>query len=211
MPSEIRTQIQNLPKAPGIYQFFDEKGSLLYVGKSKDIKKRVSSYFTSTNLGPKTEQLVEKIKDIKYIKVFSEFEALMLESDLIRKNQPFYNIISRDDKSPIYIKIAKEKIPLIALVRKPQVSKDDFVKGPLPSAKIAKLILKKVRRIFPYCQHKNSKKPCLYVHLGLCPYPYKDKESKHEYLMTVNRIKKLLGGRIKTLKRELMARLENLT
>lgn len=203
MLKDLKSQIKGLPRAPGIYQFYDEKGALLYVGKSKDLKKRASSYFRSKNLGPKTEQLVKKIKYIKYIKVFSEFEALMLESDLIRKNQPFYNIISRDDKSPVYIKISGEPIDLITLARKPQIEEGDFVKGPLPSAKMAKLILKRVRRIFPYCQHANPKKPCLYVHLGLCPYPYRDKTAQREYLKSINHIKKLLNGKSKTLFKEL--------
>ena len=202
MVSTIRSQVTALPNCPGIYEFFDEKDTLLYVGKSVNIKSRVSSYFTAKNPGPKTKHLVSKISKIKFIKVFSEFEALMLESDLIRKNQPFYNIISRDDKSPMYIKIAG-KTPLISLVRKSQIVKGDFSKGPLPSAKMGRIILKRIRRIFPYCQHRNHKKPCLYVHLGLCPYPYRDESSAQEYLKTVRHIKRLLTGKTKILLKEL--------
>ncbi len=199
----IKSQIKNLPQTPGIYKYFDSKGELLYVGKSINLKKRVASYFVAKDLGPKTNLLVQNIAKIEFIKVFSEFEALMLESDLIRFHKPFYNSISKDDKSPIYIKITKDVVPQILLVRKPVVIKGDFVKGPLPSAKTAKQILKKIRRIFPYCQHQNPKKPCLYVHLGLCPYPYKDEEARLEYLKSIGRIKKLLSGQRQQLLKEL--------
>lgn len=199
----LKLQIAALPQEPGIYEFFDGKGKLLYVGKSKNIKKRVASYFTNKYLGPKTHQLVTKIAKIEHIKVFSEFEALMLESDLIRKNQPFYNSIAKDDKSPVYVKISGKPVPLISLVRKPQIARGDFVKGPLPSSKMAKLILKKVRRIFPYCQHKNPKRRCLYVHLGLCPYPYSDEKAQNDYVKSITRTKKLLDGKTQVLYREL--------
>ncbi len=203
----IREKIRKLPEDPGIYQFFDENGQLLYVGKSVSIKKRVSSYFTVKNLGPKTEVLVSKIKDIKFIKVFSEFEALMLESELIRTNQPFYNIIARDDKSPIYIKIAGNP-PLITTARKEKPQRGVFLKGPFPSAKLTKQILKQLRRIFPYCSHKNPKKPCLYVHLGLCPYPYTSENAKAQYLKDISKIKKLLGGKTKSLEKSLIAEMK---
>ena len=200
----IKDQIKKLPQEPGIYKYFDDAGELLYVGKSVNIKKRVASYFASRDLGPKTNLLVSQIFKIDYIKVFSEFEALMLESDLIQNHKPFYNIISRDDKSPIYIKIAGKPVPIITLVRKPEI-----IKGPLPSVKMAKLTLKRIRRIFPYCQHTNPKKPCLYVHLGLCPYPYLDRQSLETYLKTIARIKKLLSGKSSTLLKELVAEMGN--
>src|SRR3989338_5793103 len=133
----IKDQIKKLPQEPGIYKYFDDAGELLYVGKSVNIKKRVASYFASRDLGPKTNLLVSQIFKIDYIKVFSEFEALMLESDLIQNHKPFYNIISRDDKSPIYIKIAGKPVPIITLVRKPEIKKGEYIKGPLPSVKMA--------------------------------------------------------------------------
>ncbi len=196
--------IKQLPNGPGIYQFYDAEGKLIYVGKSVSIKKRVSSYFTSKNLGPKTNLLIGQIKSIKTIKVFSEFEALLLESELIRKNQPFFNIIAKDDKSPIYIKISNDEIPLISLNRKEAPKRGVFLKGPFPSTKVTKEILKMTRRIFPYCHHKNPKKPCLFVHLGLCPYP-QGEEAKKQYQNTIKKIKKLLSGKSKKLIRELTA------
>lgn len=201
--NNIKKVIKDLPQKPGIYQFFDKDENLLYVGKSVSIKNRVSSYFSNKNLGPKTKELVKNISDIKYIKVFSEFEALLLESDLIRQHQPFYNIIAKDDKSPIYIKITRSNVPIIEVTRKPENFKNDFVKGPFPSAKTTKEILRLIRKIFPYCQHKNPKKPCLYVHLGLCPYPYESEKAKLNYQKDIAKIKKLLTGKSNLLIRNL--------
>ena len=199
----IKHKVSSLPQEPGIYQFYDKDNKLLYVGKSISIKKRVSSYFSQNNLGPKTNSLVSKIENIKYIKVFSEFEALLLESDLIRFHKPFYNIQLKDDKSPIYIKISKSKIPLIEMVRKNKFAKSDFIKGPFPSAKTTKSILKLTRKIFPYCHHKNPKKPCLYVHLGLCPYPYANQQAQNSYKKNIKNIKQLLSGKSKVLAKKL--------
>lgn len=205
----LKSQISKLPEDPGIYKFFDEFGILLYVGKSVSIKKRVSSYFTQKNLGLKTDLLVSKIKKIEFIKVFSEFEALLLESELIRTHKPFFNIIAKDDKSPIYIKITGGPVPLISVTRyqKPQASV--FLKGPFPSSKITKSILKNIRKIFPYCQHSRPQKPCLYVHLGLCPYPYAGDFSAEKYKKDIVKIKKLLSGQIKSLTRDLNIEMKN--
>ncbi len=199
----LASTIKQLPNSPGIYQFYDDKGELIYVGKSVSLKKRVASYFTTKNLGPKTNMLVKKIKSVKTIKVFSEFEALLLESELIRTNKPFFNIIAKDDKSPIYIKISNDAIPLITLSRKVSPKRGVFIKGPFPSTKVTKEILKMTRRIFPYCQHNNPKKPCLFVHLGLCPYPKQSEDAKKQYKSIIKKIKKLLSGDIKKLIKEL--------
>lgn len=207
----LKAKIQNLPDNPGIYQFYDINNKLLYVGKSISLKKRVQSYFSGKKLGPKTDALVSKITDVKVIKVFSEFEALMLESELIRQNQPFYNIIAKDDKSPIYIKITNDPIPILTTSRKEKTQKGIFLKGPFPSSKVTKQLLKQIRKIFPYCNHKNPKKPCLYVHLGLCPYPYASEEAKEKYLVDIVKIKKLLKGDNKSLEISLKAEMKTLS
>ena len=206
----FKKEITKLPDSFGVYIFSDADGKIIYVGKSVSVKKRVLSYFQNKNLGPKTNLLVKKINDIRYIKVESEFEALLLEAELIRKNQPFFNFQAKDDKSPLYIKITKDGIPLISLIRKPQISKGDFVKGPFPSARITRSLLKKIRRIFPYCHHKNPKKPCLYVHLGLCPFPYASEENKIHYLKNILAIKKLLSGKSKFLLKSLTSDMQKL-
>ncbi len=205
------SQIAKLPQEPGIYKFFDETGTLLYVGKSVSIKKRVQSYFVSKDLGPKTNRLVQNIARVEHIKVFSEFEALLLESELIRTRTPFYNIISKDDKSPLYIKITDDEIPLIQTTRKIKPKRGVFLKGPFQNTKTARSVLLLTRRIFPYCVHKNPRKPCLYVHLGLCPYPYKDDASKLEYLNTITKIKKLLSGKSNSLTRDLVREMKDLS
>lgn len=205
----IKSQISKLPTEPGIYKFFDQSGVLLYVGKSVSIKKRVTSYFVKKDLGTKTNLLVSKIAKISSIKVFSEFEALLLESELIRTKKPFFNIISKDDKSPIYIKITTGEIPLITVTRKEKPQKGVFLKGPFPSSRITKSILKNIRRIFPYCQHKRPKKPCLYVHLGLCPYPYANEQSAEMYKKDILKIKKLLCGKTKSLIKDLSFEMKN--
>lgn len=205
----LKSALAKLPESPGVYLFRNASDELLYVGKSISIKKRVSSYFAHKNLGAKTNALVTKISSISHIKVFSEFEALLLESDLIRTNKPFYNIIAKDDKSPIYIKITKSDIPLVEILRKPQLSRKDFIKGPFPSAKATRSILRQIRHIFPYCHHKNPKKACLYVHLGLCPYPFGSQEAKQKYLDNIKNIKKLLSGKAKALVRDLTGQMQN--
>lgn len=196
-------KVTSIPSSAGIYQFFDKNKKIIYIGKAKDLKKRISSYFKDKNLGPKTNLMVSKISDIKIIKVFSEFEALLLEAELIKKYQPFYNIQAKDDKSPLYIKISDSQVPLISTTRNEKPKRGVFLKGPFPSAKTPKEILKTVRRIFKYCHHKNPKRPCLYVHLGLCPYPYQSKQAEQEYVKNITRIKKLLKGKTKQLIREL--------
>lgn len=211
MNKNLKGQISKLPNSPGIYKFFDKENRLLYVGKSIQLKKRVTSYFTSSMLGPKTDLLVSKIRNIQYVKVFSEFEALLLESELIRTSKPFFNVIAKDDKSPIYIQISGQKIPLITTTRKTKKTKGIFVKGPFPSAKSTREILRIIRKIFPYCHHQNPKKPCLYVHLGLCPYPWLNSSQQTNYLKVVAKIKKLLSGKTKELVRDLKEEMKSLS
>lgn len=209
--NSLAKQIAALPQNPGIYEFFDADGKLIYVGKSVSIKKRVRSYFAAKDLGPKTNRLVQNIARIDHIKVFSEFEALLLESELIRTKTPFYNIISKDDKSPIYIRITKDEVPLVLTTRKSNIRKADYVKGPFPSAKTTYAILRIVRRIFPYCSHKKDSKPCLYVHLGLCPDPYRNEENKVKYRQTILKIKKLFSGKSKILLGDLVRDMKDLS
>ncbi|MEX2028085.1 MAG: GIY-YIG nuclease family protein [Candidatus Curtissbacteria bacterium] len=217
----LKKQIAALPASPGIYKFFDTGGKLIYIGKSVSVKKRVQSYFrlsenkrsyfAAKDLGPKTNRLVQNIAIVEHIKVFSEFEALLLESELIRTYVPFYNVISKDDKSPIYIRITKDEVPLVLTTRKSNIDKADYIKGPFPSAKVTYSILKMIRRIFPYCTHKKDVKPCLYVHLGLCPDPYRNPEAKEKYEETIVKIKKLLSGKSKPLIRDLTREMKNLS
>jgi len=207
--SNLKTQIKKLPQSPGVYIFYDNTGKTLYVGKSVSIKKRVASYFSQKKLGPKTDLLVRQIHRISYVKVFSEFEALLLESDLIKTNQPFFNVQSKDDKSPLYIKISGKPIPAITTTRRQEGQKGIFLKGPFPSAAKTREVLRLVRRVFPFCHHKNPKRPCLYVHLGLCPYPHASPQSQKFYLHTIQKIKKLLSGQTSSLVKLLHSEMAN--
>ncbi len=158
---------------PGVYLFLDKNNKILYVGKAKNLKERVSNYFSSKkNLGEKTLLLVSKTKKIKTIETYSEVNSLVLEANLIRKYKPEFNIRFTDDKAYLYIKITiKDTYPKVLVSRRIDDNKSLFF-GPYPNAKELRLVLKTIRKVFPYQSVKNHpKKICLYNHLGLCPCP----------------------------------------
>jgi excinuclease ABC subunit C len=170
-----------LPTVSGVYQFLDEKGNVIYVGKAKDLRKRVSSYFSNKDLGEKTKKLVSKIQKIKTIEVTSEIEAFLLEERLIKKFRPIYNIRLIDGKTFLGLKITiKDEYPKVLLTRK--VEKDGALYfGPFTSSSSLKTVLKLTRKIFPYqsvLNHPNS--ICLYNHLGLCPCPTVTKDNNYK-------------------------------
>jgi excinuclease ABC subunit C len=190
--------------------FLDEHGKILYVGKAKDLKSRVSSYFTSPHeLEPKTQQLVIHIQKIKITIVESELESLLLEAFYIKKFTPKYNIRLVDNKTYPMIKItAKDTYPAVFMTRKITDSKSVYF-GPYPSSSSVKLVLKTIRRAFPYMSTANhAKRTCLYNHIGLCPcIPVNDSpEIKREYKKNIKQIIRILEGEspkiIKELERE---------
>ena len=175
MPLEIKT----LPELPGVYIFRSEKKKVLYVGKAINLKSRVSSYFANPDLlDPKTSALVSKIENIEHIEVQNEIEALLLESELIKRYRPPYNINLKDDKFYKYIFIDNESPKKIGTTRKISIGKHKYF-GPYPESTSISIILKTLRKIFPYrdCsfakfnRYKNAKRPCLYGHIGLCMAP----------------------------------------
>ncbi|MBI5358282.1 GIY-YIG nuclease family protein [Candidatus Amesbacteria bacterium] len=183
-----------LPRVSGVYIYKDKQSKIIYVGKAKNLKSRVSSYFRSpVNLGSKTAILVSQISTIEYIEVNSEIEALLLELKLIKKFMPKYNIASKDDKSPYYIHITKSTYP------KPIVNHvaDGSIAGPFLSGYIAKSILRQFRKIAPYCASNHPEKPCLYTHLGLCdPNPI-------QYKKNIGKLRKLLQGEFSKVRTDL--------
>lgn len=202
-----KKEFLKLPQVPGVYTFWKE-GKPIYIGKSINLKSRLNSYLLP-NLGIKTSQMVLEAEEVTYIKVTSELEALLLESSLIKKNQPKYNIISKDDKHDLYIGITAEEFPRILTLRKENQIKLKAIFGPFPSSYNVKSILKLIRRIFPYSDHVISKKPCFYNHLGLCnPCPniissLKDDQRnilKHRYLDNIRNIKLILSRRFSSLR-----------
>jgi excinuclease ABC subunit C len=195
---------RGLPLKPGVYIFKDKKGDIIYVGKAKNLKTRVNSYFQPpVKLGPKTSAMMEKADNLEYIEVASELEALLLESRLIKKFKPFYNIISKDDKSPYYIHLTHEEYP------KPVINHDadKSVAGPFLNRYLPTRILRQFRRVAPYCQSPRPVlRPCLYSHLGLCqpcPGEISTPDQKILYLNNISRLRRLLAGQFSVVRRNL--------
>ncbi len=186
-----------MPSKPGVYQFLDEKGNILYVGKAKNLKKRVSSYFQKQAHDEKTSLLIPKIKKVVHIVVNSEIEAFLLEAELIHQHLPYFNIKMIDDKSYPYIAVTNSEIPYVGLVRKMTNKKADYF-GPYPHAGSSKVVLKLLRKIFPYESVKtHPKRKCLYFHLGLCPCVQAVPENADIYKKNISNLKRFLKGSTK--------------
>ena len=208
----IQSILKVLPTKPGVYQYFDQEGQIIYVGKAKSLKNRVSSYFVKKHDSSKTTALVRKIADIKYIVVESEMDALLLEISLIKKHKPRYNIMWKDDKSYPSIVIKREPFPRIFATR--QVIKDGSeYHGPYASAKVMHTVLELVRKLYPIrsCSLPLSKqnieagkfKICLEYHLGNCLGPCEGKQSLQSYDHNVENIRKIIKGNFSEAIREL--------
>lgn len=207
MEKEQFKQIQSsLPSNPGIYQYFDEKGQLLYVGKAKNIKKRVSSYFLATQDSQKTIELVQKIKDIQYTLVDSEHDAFILENELIKNYQPKYNINLKDDKTYPYIVIKKEAFPRVFYSRRKIKDGSTYV-GPFTSGLAVRELLDHIKQTIPLrtCTLPLNKKNialgkfkvCLEYHLGNCLGPCEGLQSQEAYDASIEQVNFLLKGNIK--------------
>lgn len=197
----------SLPLEPGVYEFFDKDGELLYVGKAKSLRKRVSSYFTSTGLlGDKTRVMVGQIDSVRVTVVESELEALLLEAAFIKKNNPKYNSRLTDGKAYPLIQITqKDEYPKVLIARRPEDPLSLYF-GPYPNTSAMKSVLKIIRRIFPFENVRNHpKKPCLYHHLGLCPCgeAFNSPEIKKLYKKNIRHIIHFLDGDKKTVLEEL--------
>lgn len=200
----IQTLLRTLPDNPGVYQYFDEEEKLLYVGKAKNLKKRVSSYFNKDNHeSGKTQVLVKKIADIKYIIVNTELDALLLENTLIKKYQPRYNISLKDDKTYPWICIKNERFPRVFATR--NVIKDgSHYFGPYASVKVMNTVLDLIKQLY-YLRNCNLNlteenieagkfKVCLEYHIGNCKGPCVAKETEAEYNQTISEIKEIIKG-----------------
>ena len=213
MHEDVKKQVKKLPQTHGVYLFKNAQGKIIYVGKAKSLKSRVSSYFQkSLSLGLKTRMLVKNIADLEIIKTESELESLILEAELIKKYKPRYNVIYKDDKSYLYIVIRndivdidgkKTKLPKILTSRKTDLKKGDVTFGPYPNATTAKRIMRTLRKIFPYRDCSGAKfgryqklnKPCLYGHLDLCSAPCLWGASVVDYKKEVARVRSFLSGK----------------
>ncbi|MEG2336483.1 MAG: excinuclease ABC subunit UvrC [Bacteroidales bacterium] len=193
-----------LPSKPGVYQYFDDEGTLIYVGKAKNLKKRVNSYFAKEQSG-KVLALVRKIADLKYIVVETEFDALLLENNLIKEYQPHYNILLKDDKTYPWICITKEEFPRIFSTRK-KINDGSQYFGPYPSVKMMDTLLELITELYPLrnCPHKlnaqniasKKTKLCLQYHIKKCKGVCQGLQSSAEYQTQIQEIKELIKGNI---------------
>ena len=202
----IKIQLKTIPNKPGVYQYYDKEGKLLYVGKAKNLKKRVSSYFTKQHDIGKTRVLVKKIVSIKHIVVETETDALLLENNLIKKYQPRYNIMLKDDKTYPWICIKKERFPRVFSTRKMIKDGSEYF-GPYTNVKTVYTLLELINGLFPLrnCNYdladKNIKsgkyKVCLEYHLDNCLGTCEGKQTEENYNKNIAAIRNILKGNFK--------------
>jgi len=201
----IQSIIKTLPDQPGVYQYFDEDNLLLYVGKAKNLKKRVSSYFSKEHDSNRLRIMVKKIYDIKTIKVNSELDALLLENNLIKNLKPKYNINLRDDKTYPWIIIKKERFPRLFHTRKHIKDGSEYF-GPYASVKTMFLLLDLIKNTYPLrtCNYdlsadnikKNKFRACLEFQIGKCKAPCVSKQTEDEYNQNIKEIRQIIKGDI---------------
>ncbi|MFB5608418.1 MAG: GIY-YIG nuclease family protein, partial [Candidatus Nitrosomaritimum yanchengensis] len=211
---KLKKNLNKLPDKSGVYLFKNADDKILYVGKAINIKNRLKSYF-ATKLERKTAAMVSAAKKISYIEVNSEIEALLLESKLVKKYKPKYNIQLRDDKSPLYIAITDDEYPRVVTLRQTQINniKTKKIFGPFLNSTAPKKVLKQFRKIVPFTTHKPGKRGCVYSQIGLCnPCSSVVKntdnlelksELKSEYLKNIQKVSRMLSGQIKSVKKDL--------
>tara|TARA_R110002126_G_scaffold282_5_gene1460 strand:+ start:262 stop:2055 length:1794 start_codon:yes stop_codon:yes gene_type:complete len=203
---DLEIQLKTLPNQPGVYQYYDKEGTIIYVGKAKNLKKRVSSYFTKTHENGKTRVLVKKISNIKHIVVETETDALLLENNLIKKHRPRYNVLLKDDKSYPWICIKKERFPRVFSTRRVFKDGSDYF-GPYTSGKTVHTLLDLIKGLYSLrnCNFNLSKekveagkyKVCLEYHLGNCKGACEGLETEAEYNENIKAIKEILKGNFK--------------
>lgn len=209
MPQEIsiKLQLSTLPNNPGVYQFYDKDEKILYVGKAKNLKKRVSSYFNKTHDNGKTKVLVTKIVYIKHIVVDTESDALLLENNLIKKYKPRYNVLLKDDKTYPWICIKNERFPRVFYTRNLIKDGSEYF-GPYTNMKTVRVLLDLIKSVYPLrtCNYDLSAekinaykyKVCLEYHLGNCKGPCEGHQSAEEYQRQIIEIKDILKGNFKS-------------
>ena len=209
MEREIFKKIQaSLPQEPGIYQYFDEKGKLLYVGKAKNIRNRVSSYFNANQHSLKTIELVQKIQDIQFTIVNSEHDAFILENELIKNYQPKYNINLKDDKTYPYIVIKNEHFPRVFLTRR-KIKDGSTYYGPYTHVFAVRELIKHIKEsialrtctlpLSPKNIEKGKFKVCLEYHIGNCKGPCQGLQTEEDYEKSLEQVTHLLKGNVKPL------------
>lgn len=203
MNTKLVQKMKGLPKTSGVYIFRDQKRKIIYVGKAAILKNRVSSYFKKRDYDSKTEELVKHIESLEWIETESEFEALILEADLIKRYKPKYNIRFRDDKNYSYLKISGDDYPKISIVHRITDHEAKYL-GPFIESLALRTILKLSRHIYPYCTCGiPSEKVCLYYHLKLCLGHGEKYVSKKDYAKNISGIENLFQGNTLKIEKEL--------
>lgn len=215
LEDQLRQTIRDLPHQPGVYRFFDRDDRLLYVGKAKNLKKRVSSYFNGMDRHPgRIRVMVSKIRRIEFTVVNTEFDALLLENSLIKKHQPRYNVNLRDDKTYPYIVIKNEPFPRVFPTRQRIADGSEYF-GPFASVHRMNTILDLIKKLYPLrsCHYDLKRenieagkfRVCLDYHIGLCKGPCEGLQSKEEYDANVAQIRKILKGQTQQVHQHLKA------
>ncbi len=210
---ELGLILKTLPSSPGVYRYYDKDGNLIYVGKAKNLKKRVTSYFNKdTSLAGKVRVMVSKIADIKWIVVKSEFDALLLENNLIKENKPRYNVMLKDDKTYPWIVIKNEPFPRVFSTRNVIRDGSEYF-GPYASGKMMHTLLDLIRQLYPRrtCNlnltEKNIQagkfKVCLEYHIGNCLAPCVGKQTHEDYMVNIHNIRDIIKGNISQVRNQL--------
>ena len=203
---QLQDMVRTLPGLPGVYQFYDKKGEIIYIGKAKNLKKRVSSYFNKKKYDSyKVKVLVNRISNIKYVVVNNESDALLLENNLIKKHQPRYNIMLKDDKTFPWICIKKEAIPRVFSTRT-VINDGSQYYGPYTSAYAVKILLTLIRQLYKLrtCKYSLTEenisqgkfKVCLEYHIGNCKGPCENLQSQADYDESIQQIKEIVRGNL---------------
>ena len=205
----LKKKLELLPDNPGCYLYKDNIGEIIYVGKAKNLKNRVKSYFTGTH-NKKTQTLVSKIEDLEYIIVNSEKEALLLENNLIKKHRPYFNIRLKDDKSYPYLMITKEEHPRLLMTRKYKKNNKNIYFGPYVDIKSATEVKKILDKIYPLRKcNPVEKRPCMYYQIGECIGPCAKKITTDDYKNQISKIKSFLTGNTKEILSDLKNKMQN--
>ncbi len=204
----LQKKLELLPDNPGCYLYKDNIGEIIYVGKAKNLKNRVKSYFTGTH-NKKTQTLVSKIEDLEYIIVNSEKEALLLENNLIKKYRPYFNIRLKDDKSYPYLMITKEEHPRLLMTRKYKKNNKNIYFGPYVDIKSATEVKKILDKIYPLRKcNPVEKRPCMYYQIGECIGPCAKKITANDYKSQISKIKSFLTGNTKEILADLQSKMQ---
>ena len=215
----LRGIVQNLPDSPGIYQYLNDEGTIIYVGKAKNLKRRVSSYFNREHEAGKTRILVSKIRDIRYIVVKTEEDALLLENNLIKKYKPRYNVLLKDDKTYPSICIQNEWFPRVFRTRK-IIRNGSSYYGPYSHVPTMYALLDLIKHLFPLrtCHHNLTPESiragkyhvCLEYHIKNCAAPCVGKQSHDEYMQNIAQIKEILKGNTREIEQKLYQEMQKL-